>query len=343
MTTDKIQEIIKCSTDLKYFGEKCTNIKLYKCHKNILDEYNDNNFVILQGIRGSGKTLINKIYALHYALFHPYSVISIAYLNNEMAKYGSQDFDKYIDNLKFLDITITKLTNSQISFSNGSNITFTTYDNPNAFRGCTINLLILEEFAYAKNDNIIDILYPCVAHRNSKMIISSTKNVLNRKTNRFWNLWCNAIDMVPECPFKPVYISIKDLPNKNQEWVNLQIKQMGKIKFEKEFEISYTSPNQFGFINGEKVYSPGEVAKLCGVSTSTVARWRTFGIINAIEISPRKYVYKLEEIERMIKGRELINIDKKSDKNTFYIDCGDLPKDIAQKYINELNERFKNQ
>jgi DNA-binding transcriptional MerR regulator len=345
MTIATIQEIIKCSNDLKYFGEKCTNIKLYECHKKVLDMYKNNNFVIFQGIRGCGKTLINKIYALHYALFNPHAVVSIVYANNKMFEYGKIEFDNYINNLKFLDIFITKTTDKQISFSNGSTIIFNNYNNPDNFRGYAINLLILEEFAFVKNDNIIDILYPCVAHANSKMIISSSKNILNRKTNRFWKLWCDSIDGCPKCPFRPIYISINDLPNKDEEWKKLQIKQIGKINFDKEYEISYThsDPLAHDDNSGEKLYTPKEFANIFNVSTSTVARWRCCGKIKGVERSCRKYYYTENDIY-MIKDQKISKqVKNVSDTTIFKIDCGNLPQDIVQKYINELNERFRNE
>ena len=103
------------------------------------------------------------------------------------------------------------------------------------------------------------------------------------------------------------------------------------------------------------------MSNLFNVSTSTIARWRTQNRIKGIEVSQRKFYYTQQDIDRLLVPEVNIKIDKTDitaeprkinmifskleeqnlDRKVFNIELGNLPADIAEKYIIELVEKMK--
>lgn len=357
-TNEEVDEIKKCCYDVVYFAEnycivkilgKSQKIKLLDYQKEILNNYKNNQFNIVQKTRQTGITTLNNIKILHYSIFNKSKTIAVFGSNGDVSKSIIDNFKQMYENLpEFLKPRCMTYNHFDILFDNNVRI-LSGIITENSLRGFNIDLMVLDEYAFVKYQDSIKFWnanFPCSLSVGGKIIISSNKNKENRKINEFWRLWCDAIDGKNE--FKPYYINWDSVPNRDQNWRIYGIKTMGIEKFNNDYEVSYTYPNPLSHDQyGNKQYTPKEFAKLFNVSTSTVARWRTQGKINGIQVSERQFYYSENDIYMIqdinLKNNIERNSERNSERNIYKIDCGDLPKDIVQKYVNELRERFKNQ
>ncbi|MCD6143670.1 helix-turn-helix domain-containing protein [Thermococcus sp.] len=55
----------------------------------------------------------------------------------------------------------------------------------------------------------------------------------------------------------------------------------------------------------KEILTRKEIMELFGISLSTVIRWEKQGILKPIKLSPRKIVYKKEDIERLLEERRI--------------------------------------
>ena len=55
----------------------------------------------------------------------------------------------------------------------------------------------------------------------------------------------------------------------------------------------------------KEILTRKEIMKLFGISLSTVIRWEKRGILKPIKVTPRKIVYKRDDIENLLRERQL--------------------------------------
>jgi len=55
----------------------------------------------------------------------------------------------------------------------------------------------------------------------------------------------------------------------------------------------------------KEILTRKEIMELFGISLSTVIRWEKQGILRPIKLSPRKVVYKKEDIEQLLEERRI--------------------------------------
>ena len=55
----------------------------------------------------------------------------------------------------------------------------------------------------------------------------------------------------------------------------------------------------------KEILTRKEIMELFGISLSTVIRWEKQGILRPIKLSPRKIVYKKEDIEQLLEERRI--------------------------------------
>ena len=121
---------------------------------------------------------------------------------------------------RILKPEVEKYNCQQVSFSNGSQI-LADYTSCYSLRGMAVNLLILDEFAFVKPNianEFWDSNFPCFSTAKGKMIVVSNKTSENRKINKFWEVWCDAID--GKNKFKPFYVNWDMHGERDQNWKN---------------------------------------------------------------------------------------------------------------------------
>jgi phage terminase large subunit len=193
-------------------------------------------YKIIQGVRQSGKTMMIEIAALIAAISGSYKTIAILSSKHQMSESIRQDIYRLFMQISKNPKGITVNNSRNIHFANGSTIFFGSFNSPDALRGMGIDLLILDEAAYASDERSMKDLWksnwPVLNLRNSKVIIASTRNSRSKK-EFFWKMWLDAVE--DKSNFVPFTLGAKDCPHiKNRG--NLK-KYMSRAQYDREHTL----------------------------------------------------------------------------------------------------------
>ena len=119
-----------------------------------------------------------------------------------------------------------------MTLENGSKV-IASATSKSAIRGFSINTCLLDEFAFVPRniaDEFMTAIYPTISSgKTTKMIIISTPNSMNH----FYKLWKDAEEN------RNLYKRIKsiwsDVPGRDDEWKENEIKQIGQDRFAQEY------------------------------------------------------------------------------------------------------------
>ncbi|MFA5025075.1 MAG: terminase family protein [Candidatus Shapirobacteria bacterium] len=247
---EDIDRLTRCSEDFYYFLSHVTILHPddgrvefipRKYQRDIFDLVLNNNRVIICSGRQQGKTVSMGSYSLWYAIFRPDSYVAIGSNSARSAQDFLQRIKLMYEELdEKLKPGITKYNETSITFENGSTIQ-TAATSKAAFRGRTITLLILDEFAHLTSDKLAAEFwasnYPAVsASKDAKIIIASTPKGL---FNLFGQLWDGAVNNRNE--FKYYKTIWSDVEGRDEKWKEDQLKNMNNdmVLFNQEFECSF--------------------------------------------------------------------------------------------------------
>jgi Terminase large subunit, T4likevirus-type, N-terminal len=237
-----LEEYEKCKNDYIYFVEKyvkildmekgVVNFSLFDHQKEAHDIVERDRFLLGMWCRQSGKDIFECTYALYKALFNDNYIIGITSCKLDFA-YGLLKYINFMyENLPdFLKCKIVKKTKNYLEFENGSKIIIGS-SNKYGFRGISLSLLILNEFAFVKNKNIEEFfsnLMPVILGniKKSKVIILSSKN---------YGSFFNELFYDEKSIFTKQNINWRKIPGRNEEWKNEMINIIGKDSFNQEYE-----------------------------------------------------------------------------------------------------------
>jgi hypothetical protein len=123
-----------------------------------------------------------------------------------------------------------------IELENGSKVIAAATASSSA-RGNTFNVIFLDEFAFVPQniaEEFITSVYPTISSGNTtKVIMVSTPNGMNL----FYRYWTDAINN--RNLYKPIEAHWSVVPGRDQRWAEDQIKQLGKEKFDQEFNTEF--------------------------------------------------------------------------------------------------------
>ena len=124
-----------------------------------------------------------------------------------------------------------------VTFDNGTRI-FISATSADAFRGESMNLLICDEFAFVPGSQAEEFWaanYPTIsASKKAKIIIISTPNGLFNIFHRIYSQSEAGLNT-----FKHKKVTWSDVPGRDIEWAEEQVKNLGKIKFAQEFNVEF--------------------------------------------------------------------------------------------------------
>lgn len=261
MTSDEVEEYIKCKLSIYYFAEHYCKIKFEDGHigqmelreyqKEILKLYTENRYSILMSSRQVGKTISAVIFILHMVLFQKNKGIMIVANKMEIVKEIIRKIKNIYKLLPFFMKTgVTNWNEKYLCFENGSRIQSQSRTKEPAI-GHTIDLLYIDEFAKIP-DNIIrsfyfSILPTILSNENSKIIITSTPDGYNL----FYELLRNA-ELPNEHPDKNAFVA------KRVYWWEVPGRRDTKIKFHgkalEKYDISSYSVLNFLKEQGLEIY-----------------------------------------------------------------------------------------
>src|ERR1019366_4697780 len=123
-----------------------------------------------------------------------------------------------------------------IALENGSKI-IASATTGSSIRGQTHNIIYLDEFAFVPNNMQEDFFtstYPTITSgKTTKMIMTSTPNGLNM----FYKLWIDSEQ--GRNNFVRTEIHWSGTPGRDEEWKKEQIKNIGALKFQQEYETEF--------------------------------------------------------------------------------------------------------
>lgn len=210
----------------------------YDYQKDITEMVLENRFTSILCARQAGKSTTIGAYIMHYACFNADKYIGIA--SNTAA--SAQDIlarikIMYEELPNYLKPGIIKYNEKSIIFDNGTSIvaTATTKD---AFRGRTINLLFLDEFAFVPVNQARDFYnanYPTIsASKTGKIIIVSTPNGIG---NLFHKIYSNAEKNINS--FKDYKADWRAVPGRDEAWAKETRTNMGERGFNQEMAVHF--------------------------------------------------------------------------------------------------------
>lgn len=248
-TAEQAKELMYCASDPLYF---CKYVKIrvvddgellpfepYDYQKQVLKVTHENRFVITKFPRQSGKTTIYVAYCLWNILFNRNYVIAILAHKESQAKEILRRIKTAYQALpKWMQHGIRRWNEKDIELENGS-IIYVAATSPDAIRGNTPNMVLLDEFAFVSSRIAADFMgssYPSITSgKTSKICIVSTPNGLNL----FYKMWKDATS--GKSSYIPLEIGWDDVPGRDEAFKQETIANLpgGAAQWEQEFECVF--------------------------------------------------------------------------------------------------------
>jgi hypothetical protein len=255
----EIDDLKLCANDVVYFANKfcysmtdegVQQITLRPYQEDMLEDFQDNRFVVMLASRQIGKTVTSSIFIAWYLCFHfDRNVMIVA---NKMAT-TTEIVDKVkviIKNLPFfIKPGVTTSGATGMKFDNGCRL-YSQATTKTAAIGFTIHLLYADEFAHIHANFLQQFyrsIYPTLSSSKiSRIIISSTPNGMNM----FYELYTAALE--GKNSYKAIRVDWWQVPGRDEKWKKQEIANLGS---EELFNQEYG--NQF--LASSRLLLPGTV------------------------------------------------------------------------------------
>ena len=238
----EVLEYKKCMESPTYFARTYVKVisldeglvpfDLYPYQEKMFHHFTNNRFSIVLACRQSGKSISSVVYLLWYAIFHPEKNIAVLANKGATAREMLARITLALENLPFfLQPGCKALNKGSIEFSNNSKI-IAAATSGNSIRGLSINLLMLDEFAFVENDaQFYTSTYPVVSSgKDTQIIITSTANGVG---NVYHKLWEGAVTETNE--YKSFRVDWWDVPGRDAAWKETTVANTSELQFEQEF------------------------------------------------------------------------------------------------------------
>lgn len=246
-STEQIEELVKCSKDVNHFIKyiKIINpdrgeifFEPYDYQLDLLKKFQKYRFNVALASRQCGKSTIVAAYVLWYACFHENKVIGIVSNKESAAKMILSRIKRMYEQLpNWLKPGVTEYQKTGVQYDNGTKIIISA-TSPDAFRGETLNCLVCDEFAFVPGNQAEEFWasnYPTIsASKESKIIIISTPNGL---FNLFHRIYTES--EAKENTFISTKVTWEQVPGRDKEWAEEQIKNLGQRQFNQEFAVEF--------------------------------------------------------------------------------------------------------
>lgn len=244
--------VINSATNPSYFLEHYAKIqhpskgavlfKPYKKQEQLLHSYQENRWNITLGSRQTGITTTNALYTFWFAMFKSDKTIVIAGEKLRHSKdilhrirFAYENLPKWLQDCNKLVVN----NRCMLQFENGTRI-LAISPTPNAVRGFSVDLTILDCFAYVapnKQEEFYTSLYPAVmGSKNSAIIMSSTGGGYE---GLFTSIWDDAI--AKKNKFVANFIKWNDVPERDDGFKDSMVSMVGEKRWNVEYECSFNN------------------------------------------------------------------------------------------------------
>lgn len=249
LTQEEAKILYQCAIDIKFFIRNFVRIQnptkgsvffdMREYQERIIDSLINDQFIIGNLPRQSGKSSIVAAYMLHQAIFYEDMKIGIA--SNKLVNAKEiMDRIKYMyENLPwFLKTPVIEYNKQSVRFSNYSSIEVAT-TTESSFRGKSLSRILLDEFAFVKPsvaEEFWNALLPTITAEgiegsDTKLIIISTPNGTE---GMYADLWFGAIN--DDNGFTPIRVESHEIPGRDEKFKTEMLKKMSLTKYLQEFE-----------------------------------------------------------------------------------------------------------
>ena len=178
-------DLSRLRVDPNLFAEQVLNIELHNGQRKIL-ECKDR-FIAVRAARRFGKSFVFSAYAIWFAATNENKNIVLVSRSQRQSMWL---FDQIVRLLTptYLNDSITRLTMSELEFSNGSKISSLPGASYDSLRGITIDLALIDEATYVR-DELFSVLYPTVITTQGRIVLISTPGL---SAGEFYNACTNS-------------------------------------------------------------------------------------------------------------------------------------------------------
>ena len=247
-TPEQVRELLRCSSDPKYFIENYVQIvhvdhglvpfKLYEYQERMIQIFHNNRFVISKLPRQSGKSTTIISYLLHYIIFNESVQVGILANKGALARELLSRLQMSFEHLpNWLQQGISVWNKGNIELENGSKV-MAAATSSSAVRGSSFNVIFLDEFAHVDPPSLaeefFDSVYPTISSgQSTKVFIVSTPNGMNK----FYKMWVDAEEK--RNTYIPFAINWDDVPGRDEEWKKQTIENTSERQWRQEFECEF--------------------------------------------------------------------------------------------------------
>lgn len=226
----------ECYNNIFYFIEEILNVKLREYQVNLINHVINNNYSILLNSREVGIDRLLCYLYLHNILFNKKQNISLFFdKRNRIQEYNNILKELYKKIPFFLQIGILNWNMKKIILENGNSITFKI-----ATKSIDIDettLCVFDDFSYYIED-VVDSIMVKLFEESVNVIIPSEPNGYNK----FMNLVHDS-EREQDDPSKNVFNTFRtywwQVPNRDEEWKNTKIKQVGEKFFREKYDLIF--------------------------------------------------------------------------------------------------------
>lgn len=246
-------EYIRCAQDPVYFMKKYCYIsnpikgrilfKLYPFQEEVLKNFQDNNYCIINKSRQLGLSTLTGGFALHMMLFNMDKTVLCIATKQETAKNMVTKVKYMYDNLPaWLKGNKPPLENNKLSLKlrNGSQIVATSAAS-DAGRSYAVSLLLIDEAAFIEGiDKIYTSIKPTISTGGSIIALSSPNGV----NNWFHKTYIKAVLAEKSDDgnlYFPIELKWNVHPDRDEEWFKNEKAAMSPREIAQEYECDFLS------------------------------------------------------------------------------------------------------
>lgn len=251
----RMEQMKKISQDILYFVKKYfyivsldegkVIIKPYPKQAELVVSMTQKKRLIVLATRQCGKSTSYSMYVLWYCITNKDKAILICANKQKTSKDILARIKLAYEMLpSWLKPGVVTWNTQSIEFSNGCKVTAEATSQSSG-RGGSINMLILDEFAFLKpnlQEGFMSSVFPVVSSsKNSQIIIVSTPNGMNNEYYKIWNKAKLNINNDSNIGWYPFEINWWDVPGRDEEWKQQQLASFhGNIEiFNQEYGNSF--------------------------------------------------------------------------------------------------------
>ena len=364
-TKEEVEEYVKCRDDIVYFLKNYVQVihvdkglvpfDLYDYQEDLINTIQDNRYVIVKSARQSGKSVTSLGYILHYILFNKTKIVGMLANKASTSRELLGRLQTAYQHLpKFLQQGIVEWNKGNLELENGSKI-IASSTSSSAIRGYSFSLLFLDEFAFVQRtiaDAFIKSVYPTISSgKDTKIIMVSTPNGFNL----FYKFWNDAVEGNNQ--FKTFKIHWTSIPERDQDWREKIISDIGEEAFRQEYEadflgssntlISYEKLQELSYSSplwsreDLDIYEEPEMGRTYTITVDTARGqgldYSTFTVFDSTEI-PYKIAakYRNNTVAPLLFPNIINNVGKKYNDAYVLVESNDIGAQVADVLHHDL-------